>query len=81
MFSPPAIAAKVTHPLATFARENSSLRSSGNLTASPQVHLSLTRPDAFISPGRQAVREADALDIMGTILFQAVPGLRRGIVL
>ncbi len=39
------------------------------------------QPDAFISPGRQAVREADVLDIMGTILFQAVPGLRRGIVL
>ena len=47
------------HPLAPLLRNGSSLRSSGNLTASPQVHLALTRPDAFISPGRQAVREAE----------------------
>ena len=32
-------------------------------------------------PQPKSVHEADALDIMGTILFQAVPGLRRGIVL
>ena len=32
-------------------------------------------------PRAERVCEADALDIMGTILFQAVPGLRRGIVL
>ena len=32
-------------------------------------------------PRPKVVRNADALDIMGTILFQAVPGLRRGIVL
>ena len=32
-------------------------------------------------PRAKRVAEGDALDIMGTILFQAVLGLRRGIVL
>ena len=34
-----------------------------------------------ISPERSEHCEAMSLDIMGTILFQASPGLRRGIVL
>ena len=34
-------------PSCDFASQSSSLRSSGDLTASPQVHLALGQPDAF----------------------------------
>ena len=36
-------------PSCDFASQSSSLRSSGDLTASPQVHLALRQPDDFVA--------------------------------
>ena len=47
-------------PSCDFASQSSSLRSSGNLTASPQVHPALTRPDAC---GAGASRDGHSLHL------------------